>query len=66
MEKHEKKPPFWNLAKSRMPEDASEDDLLEAAANLQEFLLVAYRMYLRLESEEKRGESTKEGRNIDQ
>ena len=51
MEAQDKKPPFWKLSKPLMPEDASKDDLLEAAANLNEFMLVAYHMHLRLESE---------------
>ena len=67
MEAHDnKRPPFWGLAKSLMPADTSEDDLRDAAANLHEFMLVAYRMYLRLESEGKLGESKKERKDIDQ
>jgi hypothetical protein len=59
MEEQDKKPPFLKLAKSLMPEDASEQDLPEAATNLREFMLVAYRMHLRLESEKQLEEGTK-------
>ncbi len=65
-EEANKKPPFWKSAKSLMPEDSSEEELLEAAANLQDFMSVAYRMYLRLQSEGKLGELRKERENKDQ
>ncbi len=65
MAEDKKKPPFWKLTKSIMPEDASEEELLEAAANLHEFMLVAYRMYLRREFEGKLGELKKGREDIE-
>ena len=47
------KPPFWKLATSLLSDGTSEEELRTAAANLHEFMLVAYRMYLRLEAEGK-------------
>ena len=66
MEEKDKKPPFYKLARSLTCECATEEELLEAAANLHEFMLVAYRMYLRLESEGKLGDLRKERENRDQ
>ena len=65
MEEDDKKPPFYKLARSLACECATEEELRESAANLHEFMLVAYRMYLRLESEGKLRDLEKERGNKD-
>ncbi len=55
METHDQRPTVSRLIVSLMPE-ASLEEQLEAEQNLNEFLSVAYRMYLRLEAEGKLGD----------
>ena len=60
VEEQNNKPPFYRIAKSVLPKDSSEEEIREAVANLHEFMMVAWQMYLRLESEGKFSGARKE------